>query len=90
MNDLQLALVASSTSMINFDESYQKLVKAASRKEYQVVDNEGGGSCQFLAVSQQLEHHLGVVLAEATLRKKVVQHLRENPFTVSMLSAENQ
>ena len=89
MNDLQLALNASSTD-INFDESYQKLVKAAGEKQYKVVDNNGGGSCQFLAVSQQVEHHHGEVIDGATLRQRVVQHLQENPFTVSWYSALNQ
>ena len=87
MNDLQVALNATSTLNINDDESYTKLLKAASEKQYQIVDNEGGGSCQFLAVSQQLKHHLGVVIDAATLRQRVVRHLQENPLTVSMFSA---
>ena len=87
MNDLQVAINASSTVNINYDESYHKLMNAASEKNYQIVDNAGGGSCQFLAVSQQVEHHHGQVIDGATLRQRVVQYLRDNPSTVSVYSA---
>ena len=90
MNDLEVALNATLTQIINSDESYQKLVKAAGEKQYKVVDNAGGGSCQFLAVSQQVEHHHGELIDGTTLRQRVVQQLRTNPFTVSWYIAYNQ
>lgn len=84
IKELQEALDSSLTLNTNFDESNQKLVKAACKMQFKVVDNSGGGSCQFLAVSQQVEHHHGEVISAATLRLRVVKHLRDNPYTVSI------
>ena len=64
---------------------YTMLQVAAYVEQLKVIDNDGDGDCQFLAVSHQLQVHHGRDVDAATLRKMAVQHHRDNPYIVSLV-----
>ena len=63
-------------------ENFKRIVK---EKGFSISDNQGGGDCMFLALSEQLHLKKGIKISQAGLRQTVVQYLKKNPTLVSVL-----
>ena len=68
-----------------FDASQPNLETIAHEKGFTISENEGGGNCMFIALSEQLDQAKGIKISHQELRQRVVQYLKENPKTVSIL-----
>ena len=54
-------------------------------KGFTISENEGGGNCMFIALSEQLGQAQGIKISHKELRQRVVQYLKENPQMVCIL-----
>ena len=65
-------------------ELWLNLKRIALDKGFVISDNQGGGNCMFLALSEQLDHIKGIRITHEQLRRTVVQYLKDNPRLVSV------
>ena len=63
---------------------YENFKRNIKEKGFSISDNQGGGNCMFLALSEQLHLKKGIKISQAELRQTVVQYLRKNPTLVSV------
>ena len=63
---------------------YENFKRNIKEKGFSISDNQGGGNCMFLALSEQLHLKKGIKISQAELRQTVVQYLKKNPTLVSV------
>ena len=71
--------------LIRTTKLQSNLETIAHEKGFTISENEGGGNCMFIALSQQLGQGKGIKISHKELRQRVVQYLKENPKMVSIL-----
>ena len=60
----------------------------ASKEDFKVVDNGGGGNCMFHALCDQLKCKKDWEIYHQELRKELVKYLSEHPTMVSVNKSE--
>ena len=66
----------------NASSARSNLVQYANRNNLQIVDNEGNGDCQFLAIEHQLAYHFDEQHSVAELRGMAFTFLVDHPNLV--------
>ena len=82
LQEIEQAWGDTNNNETELSESFKRKIK---EEGFSISDNQGGGDCMFLALSEQLHLQKGIEISQAELRQTVVQYLKKNPTLVSAL-----